>query len=127
MSEDMLNAMYISPSRFHMMTIITTYPTITSMFRDLNDKLMLKIRKQKKQDILLKYEDAITEVESKNNSIINKWTDLNDKPNIKRKRSTNYLFKSLLSSSNVQIQDDNNTSESQSEKHYDTNLSKLNE
>ena len=105
MSEDMLNAMYISPSRFHMINIITTDPTITLIFRDLYDKLMLKIRKNKKKDNLLQYEGLITEVESKNSSIINKWTDINDKPNIKRKRSTNYLFKSLLSSSNKILQD----------------------
>ena len=82
------------------------------MFRHLYDKLMLKIRNQKKQDYLMKYEGLIMKVESKNNMIINKWTDINDKPNIKRKRSTNYLFKSLLNSSNERIQE-NNISESQ--------------
>ena len=54
MSEDMLNAMYISPSRFHMINIITTDHEITSMFRNLYDKLMFKIRNQKNQDKLLR-------------------------------------------------------------------------
>ena len=120
MSEDMLNAMYISPSRFHMINIITTNDEITSIFRNLYDKLMYKIRNQNKQDKLMKFEDLIMKVESKNNMIINKWTDVNDNPNIKRKRSTNYLFKSLLNSSNEQIQKDN-TSENILERYYDTN------
>ena len=68
---------------------------------------MFKIRIQKNQDKLLKYEGLIIKVEAKNNMIIEKWTDINDRPNIKRKRSTNYLFKSLLNSSNDRIEKDN--------------------
>ena len=45
---------------------------------------------------MLQYKDLILKVESKNNIIVNKWTDINETPNIKRKRSTKYIFKSLL-------------------------------
>ena len=52
MSEDMLNALYIAPSRFHMINIISTDVKITSDFRNLYDALLTKIRNQKIKDRL---------------------------------------------------------------------------
>lgn len=63
---------------------------------------MTKIRDTNLKINLEDYRDIIDEVNNKNKIIDERWSDINDKPNIKRKRTTNYIFKSLTNNSIVE-------------------------